>query len=114
MPCQASCVFLLLQKNNKKAVILKKDDGAICMSWCHLDLFKPRQSGLKLILPGNGGDRWRLSRWLAGGFPFQMAAALHRPAVLCCQKKVLVPFVAHIFIGTSIPVPGSVVNSYRS
>jgi len=32
---------------------------------------------IETLLPDNGGDRWRLSRWLAGGFPPGAAAALH-------------------------------------
>jgi len=42
---------------------------------------------LETLVPANGGDRGRFSRWLAGGFPFATAAALHQPAVLCCPAK---------------------------
>src|SRR5215469_3533597 len=82
----------------KNAVVPMKDDGASNArgSWCHLDLFN-RLKVIETFLPANGGCRWRLSRWLAGGFPFVMAAALHRPAVLCRAKEGTCPVHSRLF-----------------
>lgn len=53
---------------------------------------------IETLLPANGGDRWRLSRWLAGGLPFVVAAALHYPQFSVALPEVLVPFVAIILL----------------
>jgi len=53
---------------------------------------------IETLLPANGGDRWRLSRWLAGRFPFVAAAALHQPAVLSCSTEGTCPVRCHCFL----------------
>ena len=50
------------------------------------------------LLPGNGGDRGRFSRRLAGGFPFCLLLRCTNPQFAVGQQKVLVPFVAFVFL----------------
>ena len=94
-----------------------------CWSWCHLYLpqaslhYNASEEGVDAasLLPGNGGDRGRFSRRLAGGFPFCLLLRCTNPQFSVGQQKVLVPFVAFVFfVGTSIPVVCDFVNFFGS
>jgi hypothetical protein len=64
-------------------------------------------------LPVNGGDRWRLSRRLEGGFHFCLLPRCTGPRLSAGEQKILVPFFAVIsFVETRIPVFCDIVNNF--
>jgi hypothetical protein len=64
-------------------------------------------------LPVNGGDRWRLSRRLAGGFRFCLLPRCTDPRLSIGEQKILVPFFAVFsFVETRIPVVCDFVNNF--
>src|SRR6266571_5063620 len=64
-------------------------------------------------LPVNGGDRWRLSRRLAGGFRFCLLPRCTDPRLSAGEQKILVPFFDVIsFVETRIPVVCDFVNNF--
>ena len=50
------------------------------------------------MLSFNGDGRWRLSRWLAGGFCSCWLLRCTDPQLSAAQRKVLVPFIAYMLV----------------
>ena len=62
-------------------------------------------------MPANGGNRWRLSRWLTGGFFFYWLLRCTLPQLAVAWQKILVPFIACLFITNRLPVVLLFVNT---
>ena len=62
-------------------------------------------------MPANGGNRWRLSRWLTGGFLFYWLLRCTLPQLAVAWQKILVPFIACLFITNRLPVVLLFVNT---
>src|SRR5579872_6247933 len=46
------------------------------------------------FLPANGGDRWRCSRWLLGGFLSCLLPRRTGPRLSVAKQRILVPIIA--------------------
>jgi hypothetical protein len=92
--------------------LTKDDDAKYAGPWCHLDFFNLKREVKHSQLPCNGGNRWRLSRWLTGGFRSCWLLRCTFPQLSVAQQQVLVPLIADLFVVLSIPVYLGFVNSY--
>ena len=98
--------------NNKKASSsIAKDDDAYCVYRGATLILSTHKGELKLTMPANGGNRWRLSRWLAVGFHFYRLPRCTHPQLTVARKKATCPVQSLSFITNRLPVPLLFVNS---
>jgi hypothetical protein len=77
-------------------------------------LIRSLPGGKEPLLPVNGGCRWRVSRWLAGGLPCLCAAASHQPTALlrASPGTFPVPRLLSYFRSSSVPVSQETVKHF--